>query len=248
MKKMIWLSGAMIVALFAAALFLTGCDANTLGGTRGSGNVTSEKRDVSGYHEIDLSGIGTLVIDQNGNEGLTIEGEDNVISKIRTAVNNGRLDIGVEPGMGINPTRPIKYTVSVKNLDYLELSGSGDVQAASLKADNLTYKLSGSGSADLKSMQLNGLNATLSGSGSITFAGKTNTQDVVISGSGSYKASDLQSKEANVRVSGSGSATVRVSDKLNADVSGSGSITYYGNPGNVQQSKSGSGSINKAGD
>ena len=46
-------------------------------------------------------------------------------------------------------------------------------------------------------------------------------------------------------ISGSGNATVTVSDRLDAQLSGSGQLTYYGNPPQVTQDVSGSGRVTK---
>lgn len=53
---------------------------------RGSGNVVTEQRQVSGFNCIDLSGSGKLIIAQGSSEGLTIEAEDNIIGRIETSV------------------------------------------------------------------------------------------------------------------------------------------------------------------
>ena len=46
-----------------------------------------------------------------------------------------------------------------------------------------------------------------------------------------------------MEVSGSGNAAVNVTDHLTASVTGSGNITYTGNPAQVDQDSSGSGDI-----
>jgi hypothetical protein len=60
-------------------------------------------------------------------------------------------------------------------------------------------------------------------------------------------AGDLASRTAKVRVSSSGSATLRVSDSLEADITSSGGVRYYGNPPRVQANVTSSGGLVKLG-
>lgn len=192
--------------------------------TNGSSNVMSESRNVNGFDEVELQGVGNLSIQQAGSESLTVEAEEDVLPKIRTEVVNNRLIIGPEPNSSIQTTGPINYTLTVKDLNTLKVSGSGDIEAQDISTDELTV--------------------AVSGAGAVNISGKTDSQEIDISGSGDYRAEDLESKEAKVNVSGSGSAIVNVSGELNAEVSGAGSVEYVGDP-TVNQDVSGTGEVSE---
>ena len=187
-------------------------------------NVTSEARDVSGFNEVELKGVGNLSIEQTGSESLTVEAEEDVLPKIRTEVENKRLIISPERNTSINTNKPINYKLTVKDLNTLEVSGSGNVEAEDINTDELAV--------------------TIGGAGDVEIRGSADSQEVEISGSGEYRAGDLESKEATLDVGGSGLATVNVSDELEAKVSGSGSVEYIGDP-MVQQEVSGAGEVRK---
>ncbi len=189
-----------------------------------SSNATSESRNVSGFDEVELKGVGNLSIQQTGSESLTVEAEEDVLPKIRSEVENHRLVIGPEPNEIINATSPINYELTVRDLKALKVSGSGDVEAEGVSTDELAV--------------------TISGTADVEISGRTDSQEVDISGSGDYQAEDLESKEAKIDVGGSGSAIVSVSDELQAEVSGSGSVIYVGNP-RVDQEVSGAGRVSK---
>jgi hypothetical protein len=189
-----------------------------------TGGVTSEARDVSGFNEVELKGVGNLSLEQTGSESLTVEAEEDVLPKIRTEVENKRLIISPERNTSINTTKPINYKLTVKDLNTLEVSGSGNVEAKDINTDELAV--------------------TIGGAGDVEIRGSADSQEVEISGSGEYKAGDLESKEATIDVRGSGLATVNVSDELEAEVSGSGSVEYIGDP-MVQQEVSGAGEVRK---
>ncbi len=65
---------------------------------------------------------------------------------------------------------------------------------------------------------------------------------MIVSGSGRYEGTRLESKSAKVLTSGSGDAIIKVIDKLEATVSGSGSVQYIGNP-TVTKHDTGSGEV-----
>ena len=192
--------------------------------TSEASDVTSESRDVSGFNEVELKGIGKLSIQQTGSESLTVEAEADVLPKVRTEVVNGRLIIGPETNTPIDTSEPLNYKLSVKNLNALRVSGSGDVEAEGISTDELAV--------------------TISGTAEVNMTGRADSQEIEVSGSGEYRAEDLKSKEARVEVGGSGSALVNVSEKLDAEVSGSGSVEYIGDP-TVEQDIGGAGEVRK---
>jgi hypothetical protein len=237
-----------IVTLLAIGLF--GCSA--IGGfnvTRGSGHVTTQTRDVSGFTGVSMTWQGDLSITQGDTEGLSIEAEDNILPLIITNVQGGKLIIGLKEGFTggvVVPTKPVKYNLQVKNLNSIDVSGAGTVTAASLKSDNL--KLSSSGAANMNLQQINAtsLSTDTSGAGNLTLAGQVQTQDISISGFGNYNAGDLQSDSATLELSGTGSATVWAAKSLSVKISGAGNVSYYGSP-QVTQTLSGVGSVKSLG-
>jgi Putative auto-transporter adhesin, head GIN domain len=119
---------------------------------------------------------------------------------------------------------PITYRLTVKDLSALEVLGSANVEAESIKTDSLAV--------------------TISGAGNVRMDGKADEQEINILGSGIYQAKDLQSKEVKIYVAGAGSAIVNVSEELDAEISGVGSVEYIGDP-TVKQDVNGAGQVGK---
>ena len=214
----------------------------------GSGNVISETRKVSGFNSVSLSGIGELTIKVGDEESLLIEAEDNLGPLLTSEVSQGKLDLGTKPGVSLNPTKPIRYTLVVKDLNAIEISGLGSVRSVALKADRIHIGVSGSGNLSIAGIEADQLIVDISGLGSVTVAaGKVNSQKISLSGSGSYKANDLESSTADVEISGLGNATLWAKDQLKADISGSGNVDYYGSPA-VTADRSGLGRVNSLGE
>jgi Putative auto-transporter adhesin, head GIN domain len=209
-----------IALALLAVLLLTACSI-----TRGSGQVTSETRQVSGFSKVELSGSGQLTIEQTGTESLTISAEDNVLPKLSSQVSGDTLVLGSNSNAKIIPTKPITYSLTVKNLTGLAVSGSGSVTLSKLATAALS--------------------TNITGSGSITASGTADDQNLKISGSGRYQAEQLTSKTVTVDISGSGVASVYASDVLDVNISGSGTLTYAGDPKQLTQQISGSGKLIK---
>lgn len=207
------------VALLAVLLLVTACSV-----TRGSGQLATESRPVSGFTKVELSGTGELTIEQTGTESLSISAEDNLLPRLTSEVSGDTLTLGTEPNTSIVPTQPITYSLNVKDLTGLVVSGSGNIQVPNLTTTALSIKISGSGT--------------------ITAGGTVNDQDLDISGSGHYQAEQLPSKTVKAAISGSGTASVVATDALDVKISGSGTLTYSGNP-QIRQEISGSGKLIK---
>ena len=224
------------------------CQVGGFTGVRGSGNVVEEIRDVSDFTGVALAGSGELTIEVGETESLRIEAEDNLMEYLKAEVHNGVLEIGVENNVNLNPSRPMRFYLTVRELDRIVLSGSGDIRAPDLEARRFSVTISGSGDVELEKLDADTLDVTISGSGSLDVAdGQVTGQNVTISGSGTHTARDLESERAKVIIVGSGAATIRVNDHLRAIITGSGDVRYLGNPA-IDSSVTGSGDVKRIGE
>lgn len=216
---------------------------------KGSGNVINEARDVGNFKRVSLSGSGQLIITQGNEDSLTVEGEDNIMPRIKTEVKGETLSLSYERDSWwekVRPTRPIKFKLKMIDITGVNLSGSGSISASNINTKDLEVDISGSGNVIIDRLVAEGLAVNLSGSGNFTFSGEVIKQEIRISGSGKYHAPELESQTVRVRISGSGKATVRASQRLDVKISGSAKVKYYGNPRLITDI-SGSGSVNSLG-
>ena len=214
-------------------------------GERGSGNVISQTRAVSGFDAVSVAYPAQVLIKQGNAESLKIEAEDNLLPNLKTQVKNGTLEIFYkrENGKHVNPTKTVKITIVVKDLTNVDFTSAGELTVENLKTDALDVSLSGAGNIKLDKILVKALSVSLSGAGSSTASGTADDLNLSISGFGDFKGADLHSKDAQVDISGAGSATVWVDNDLNAQISGAGSISYYGSA-SVTKQVSGVGGIN----
>ena len=220
------------------------------GGVPGSGQLKTETRSPADFNVVELRYPAEVTIRQGSKQSVEIQAEDNLVPQITTEVRGGRLIIRndeVDWAARVEPTKPVKITINVKNLNELDFSGAGTVSLEGLKSDRLKVVLSGAGEIKLGKLDLKSLEGVLSGAGNIKADGRADHVQLIISGLGNFESPDLESLSASIRISGSGNATLRVQDELNASVSGAGSIRYYGSP-KITQQISGAGSVKSLGD
>ena len=258
----------LVAALASLVLLSTlACAIPGMTTTRGSNRLAEEERDVSDFTGITLATIGTLYIEVGSFESLRIEAEDNLLELFETSVRNDMLTIKIRDNVNSRTRKPVSYHLTVIELDTIrlsssgdavapdleakrfivDLSSSGDLEMGDLDADELIVQLSSSGDMSMGDLRAGTLEAILSSSGDLSIAGGVvEKQDIVLSSSGDYVAGRLKNSEATVRLSSSGDATIRVSDYLNAHLTSSGDLLYYGNP-ELDISGSGSGDVERLG-
>lgn len=229
-------------------LFTASCSAQWGKKVKGNGNTVTIERSVGEYDAIGLSGWFDLDL-VAGQEGeITLKGESNLLEHIKTEVKNGKLSIKVEKGYNLKPSswnEGIRITVPVQSISAIALSGSGDIVGkTTIKTNNFKTAMSGSGDITLD-IEANSIDAAMSGSGDITLSGETVDFEATISGSGDIKAYELEADNVEATVSGSADIKVTANKMLKARVSGSGDISYRGNPDKVDTKTSGSGDISR---
>lgn len=209
---------------------------------QGSGVAISETRAVTGFHRIAL-GIGADVeLRQGTREGLTIAGDDNIVPRVETVVDDGTLRIRWKDRNTQASYRQLRLVIDVRELDELTQGGSGRVHAERLRAPSFKATLGGSGHVVIDALEARTAALTLAGSGEATLAGRADTLDATLAGSGELAAGKLATRDARVVLQGSGHAVVRASDRLDVTIAGSGDVVYLGKPA-VSKTVLGSGTV-----
>jgi hypothetical protein len=247
---------------------------------------TKESRKESGFTKIEFRIPGKLFLKQGSSDKVEIEASKELLSKIETKVEGTKLIIHSPNKFNwSSDDSNVKVYVSVKNLEGVAASGSGDIVGeGKFNTNDLTLKVSGSGSLkmDVESsgqvdanvsgsgeLTVNGTSKSfesdvsgsgrvelrmnisgksdfgISGSGKIVAAGKTDEVEISISGSGKVLGADLETNRCEVKISGSGSVEINVKEELDSQISGSGSVSYKGNPSKINNNASGSGTVRK---
>lgn len=125
-----------------------------------------------------------------------------------------------------------------------DVSGSGDLILKG-KCKSFDSDVSGSGKVVLAMTIAEVADFGISGSGKIQASGSAAIVKTSISGSGKVLAADLETNRCEIRISGSGDVEINVKNEIDATISGSGTVSYKGNPSKVNSHSSGSGHLRK---
>ena len=213
---------------------------------RGNGNIKTEEHSVSSFKNLEVSSTVNVYVSQGDVKPIRIEGDENLLPYIEVEQDGDDVIIKNREGYNLEGSGELKVFVSAPSFHHISLSGAGSIIGENKisNPDDIEVGLSGAG--DIK-MEIDApkLTANISGVGSLYLKGQTKNVDMDISGAGSAHCYDLLSENTKIEISGVGSADVYASVKLDAQVSGAGSVNYKGNATDVTQHVSGVGSINK---
>jgi hypothetical protein len=188
----------------------------------GSGVAATRARSLPPFTRLDLAGANNVVVRVGGRQSVIVHADSNLLGRVTTQVSSGSHVIGNTPGT-LNARSPMFVAVSVPSLDALTVQGSGNMSVTEFNSPSLTVRLPGSGT--------------------IHAAGTTTRLDLAIGGSGIALLSGLIARNATASINGSGSIVLTAIHSLDASISGSGTILSSGNPAQVTESATGSGTI-----
>jgi len=189
----------------------------------GSGNISTQKREISNFSSVDVSGIFQLEIVSGKELAIEIQADDNIIPLINTDVRGSTLHIDLDKKVSTKNEMIVR--VSVPNIEKVSSSGASTVNVSNIKNDSFAIDISGASK--------------------VTLAGETDHLNIDVSGAGNIDAEQLNAVRADVDASGACKVAVNVSSELHSDASGASFISYKGDPKTVDNHQSGVGSISK---
>ncbi len=213
---------------------------------RGSGSFKVQNRALGHFTGMSLALPAEVELRLGSSESISIDTDDNLLALVDTVIENGTLQIRSSKRNQNLETRHLKIVVQARDIDHLDLGGSGSISADKLHAPKLQFDIGGSGTMNVKAIDGQAVTIALGGSGKFKGGGSAGTLNVSLGGSGDVQAGNLKSTSVNVTLAGSGKATVWAKDSLTLSVAGSGDVNYYGDPA-LSKSIAGSGSVKRLG-
>ncbi|MFD2970279.1 head GIN domain-containing protein [Sphingobacterium bambusae] len=225
-----------------------------------------ETRKVGSFKGVAVSSsIEATYVHSNRNE-VVLDAEDaDHLKKLETVVEGGVLVIGYRSNSNIRTRRANRVTIysTSSSLQRIKVTSSASLRVeAPLKASKISIDVNSSGKlfvADLVTevaeldasssgrfdakITADALTVEASSSAKLNLMGSAKSATIDISSSAQVNMAEFKIKNAVVDASSSAQATVQVSDKLVADASSSGKITYIGKPASVQTDKSSGGQV-----
>lgn len=211
----------VLPCVIAGVVFLIGCRAFHV--IKGNGIIKNESRVLADFKKLQIDGSYTVNLVCQEKPGIEIESDENIIKALETTVIDGVLNITTNQNISIR--NPIKLKITTNDISKIKINGSADLQANGISASKIELEVNGSGS--------------------VIANGVVKDLLVSVSGSANISTTELVSENAVINISGSAYAKINVVKSLNINISGSGTVEYFGNPEVVNQNISGSGSIFK---
>lgn len=206
-------------------------------------------RQLNSFNMVMVSGSIDLVYKPSSTFYVEIKG--NYPEDIILALKDGELTIYHKKGKNWISNewntigRGYEVVIYAPSLNGITSVGSGSVTIEEvLKSDNLSVSIAGSGNL-VGQINVGNLEIANSGSSNIRLNGNAERVTLKSSGSGNIQCFELVMDECKISKSGSGNAQISVNNSLTASISGSGNLTFKGNPKNISTSAAGSGKIRK---
>jgi Putative auto-transporter adhesin, head GIN domain len=214
---------------------------------KGNGNIKTEEHNVSSFKNVEVSGAIELFVAQGDLKPVKIETDENLLQYIEVLQEGNKIIVQSRSGINLKPTSKVKVYVTSPVYNNIDVSGASNINGLNKIINTERMKMEVSGAGDIN-MDVNApsITAEVSGAGTVNLKGETKTFDLILTGAAKGHCFELLSENTKVDISGAGEADIYASIKLDAEVSGAGSVSYKGAATSVSQHVSGAGSVKKA--
>lgn len=229
---------ALLISIFSA------CNKDRIC-IKGKGSLIIETRNLTNFKSVELGMSANVVWHYDSVYRCEVEAQENLIKFLETEIKGNTLCIKTKRYTSIRKSLPISFHIYSPQAEGVSVSGSGDVRLQKdLQASDLNIKISGSGDVNVFCPISSSIDVNISGSGKLKLSSEGICEKATykMSGSGDLFAFDFETKKVNTNISGSAKMQLNVMEILDAKISGSGNITYKGNP-KVNSKISGSGKV-----
>ena len=237
-------------ALLFAILFITftgfnSCILSTGKPIYGNHQLVNQQIDIRDYESVVMNIPGKVFYQQfsDSTPYLQIHTDENILKALDVRVENNRLIIETKKDSVIKPSLLTIYTCS-HNLNKVTLTGSGEIRLkGEVNAKEFGLDLTGSGNFLADSLLCDQLTARITGSGNAQLTGASNNSSLKINGSGDVHAYNYLIQDLDCSIFGSGNVEALVTKKLDANITGSGNLSYHGDPESINKKINGSGKV-----
>jgi hypothetical protein len=215
--------GLAFAKVFGAVLGFGFPTVSIFSSVKGSGVIKTEKREVKGFKQIDVSGAIEVEINAQKDFSVDVEADDNLLEYVKTEVDGDTLKIYTKSRIWKH--NKIRVVISMPELTEAEVSGASKITASNIKTES--FKLD------------------VSGASKIEVNGEAKDLKIESSGASKINAENLKVANADVEVSGATSVTINATEEVKAEASGASKIHYVGEPKNVIKDVSGASKVSQ---
>lgn len=238
------LLGLLIAMLSIITLFIgTAKYYDNVTSIEGSGNVITEKRDVTPFEKVNIKGKINVKLVQGNQHNVEVIAQENIAPLLKTYVEDGELMVFLEARVK-DRDKP-EITISVKDLNSLKFGSGASLEThGEIKGDVLDMRSSSGSYGDLK-LNYNNMNCESSSGSSLKMEGTIDNATIDSSSGSHIKAENLKVNKLDVSGSSGSYIEIHVNNDLRADLSSGASLNYSGNPQISKHNVSSGGAMNK---
>jgi len=234
MKTLIKISAVILLLVTTTSCFMDG--------TKGDRNVVTDQRNISSdFSAIDANQGIEVYLTIGNNVSLTVEADENLHDIIVTEVKDGTLHIYTEKNIWSAKAR--KVYITARSINEISVSSGAEVISENT-INSEDFKIRATSGSDAR-LQLNvdNLSCSTTSGADVILKGTASSFTAKSTSGSDLKAQDLITETCNVKVTSGADIYVNVTKSLQANATSGGDIKYIGNPKNVQENVSSSGSI-----
>lgn len=228
-----------------ASLLLISCNNRNHHTIKGSGNLITEKREITeNFKSIEVSNAIEVVIEQADKAEILVEADDNLQNSIITKINNGTLIISRKNGNYSSHHRQ-KVFIKAPFIEELTASSASSIKTKStLKGENINLNASSAAKIEAQ-LAFDNIKANSSSASKIEIKGMALNLDAEATSASKIEAEDLLANTITAESSSGSKISIHPIVSLKADASSGGKIEYNNTPKQIEKSTSSGGDINQ---
>ncbi|MDP2188935.1 MAG: DUF2807 domain-containing protein [Sphingobacteriaceae bacterium] len=197
---------------------------------------------LQGVNSVVVKGAITVQIEKGAGE-LQLFGDAQSLKTLDITIEDGVLQLsGAKGKFGMSTSSVEKVIIKLPSLESLKLSGAAEVSAKGFDNETLFVNVSGAGSCALN-IHVKVVKLDVSGAAGIEMEGSAETVVINLSGAAGFEAENYLVKNMTLILAGAAAAEVNVSEMLDVNISGVGSVEYKGEPKVLRKRISGAGVV-----
>ena len=230
-----------VIAIVATILF--SCNPRS---DRESDDLYQETMDIEGATRLKVNGAFNLFISQGDLESLHIEGNEDMVKKLKVNQRGEVLELSLkDEDVRLFRKDGIQIHITIAELRELEFEGAGNIQTrGTFEVGDFQIIGNGVGNIELD-LEADNVEAELNFVGNMVLKGSADYFQLSNEGVGNIDASRFWVQNVDVNSSGIGAVSVHCEGELSLEVSGIGMVSYTGNPTVISEKVSGIGKVNR---
>lgn len=241
MIKLIITFTKAVITLLVAVLFSSCVFSADFGdGIKGSGNIVTETRPLTGeFKSLDVSNGIKVIVLQSDETSVTVQTDDNLQRIIETRVENGILVISAKEQYNADDSPVVRVNMPVIE-GLIASSGSEISTSGTILSENLLLKTTSGSSADV-SVEAENMTIESSSGSEIETRGKALRLETSSSSGSSIDARSLLANSVSAQSSSGSSTDVHPIVDLKAKATSGSSISYFNAPKTISKREASSG-------